>query len=322
MNHSPPRPLISAAANEERIGHMDLLQLKYFCEIAREEHITRAARNLNIAQPALSASLNRLEKELGISLFDRVGRNICLNSCGQAFYQYISPALLLIENGERAMEDFRAPETNTLMLGSINQSLLQEAILAYRKKYPDIRISQLTIDPQDAEQEMKRNYFDFLILPQRLSMPGVIQDTLVEERFMIAINREHPLASEKELSLEQLKDEPFICLPQGYSFRKFTDSICEKAGFKPHVVMECFHCQMLDLIAADAGIALVSESFQQKCLYSHMVKVIPIAGPPILRPLVVARSADRYLSKTAQNFLAFLKGYYTNNEIEPLCSHN
>ena len=95
---------------------MDLLQLKYFCEIAREEHITRAAKNLNIAQPALSASLNRLEKELGVSLFDRVGRNISLNSCGQAFYQHISPALLLIENGIRAMEDFRTSEKNSLTL--------------------------------------------------------------------------------------------------------------------------------------------------------------------------------------------------------------
>ena len=299
---------------------MDLLQLKYFCEIAREEHITRAAKNLNIAQPALSASLNRLEKELGVSLFDRVGRNISLNSCGQAFYQHISPALLLIENGIRAMEDFRTSEKNSLTLGSsVSQSLLQEALIAYRKQYPDIRISQLSVDPRDVEQEMKRNYYDFFILPNRLNLPGVIQEVLVEERFMVALN--HPLAGEQEISLEQLKDEPFLCLPQGYAFRTFTDSICEKAGFLPHVVTECYHCQMLDLIAADTGVALVSESFQKKCLYSHAVKVLPIAGPPILRPLIIARNSERYFSKTAQNFLAFLKGYYTNNQLEIGCDY-
>ena len=301
---------------------MDLLQLKYFCEIAREEHITRAAKNLNIAQPALSASLNRLEKELGVSLFDRVGRNISLNSCGQACYQHISPALLLIENGIRAMEDFRTSEKNSLTLGSsVSQSLLQEALIAYRKQYPDIRISQLSVDPRDVEHEMKRNYYDFFILPNRLNLPGVIQEVLVEERFMVALNRNHPLAGEQEISLEQLKDEPFICLPQGYAFRTFTDSICEKAGFLPHVVTECYHCQMLDLIAADTGVALVSESFQKKCLYSHAVKVLPIAGPPILRPLIIARNSERYFSKTAQNFLAFLKGYYTNNQLEIGCDY-
>ena len=63
---------------------MDLLQLKYFCAIVEEGHMTRAAARLSIAQPALSASLGRLEKELGVSLFDRVGRNICLNECGQS----------------------------------------------------------------------------------------------------------------------------------------------------------------------------------------------------------------------------------------------
>lgn len=293
---------------------MDLLQLKYFCEIAREEHITRAARKLNIAQPALSASLTRLEKELGVSLFDRVGRNVCLNDCGQTFFKYISPALLLIENGTNAMADFRSPDTNSLRLGSINHSLIQEAVLSYKHEYPDIQISQLTIDPQEAEQELRRNFFDFLILSQRLPLPNIIQETLTEERFMVALNRNHPLASEKEIYLSQLKDEPFICLPQGYSFRRFTDQICQDAGFTPHVVMECFHCQMLDLIAADTGLALVSESFQKKCLYSHNVKVLPIAGPAITRPLVIIRNPDRYLSKAAQNFLAFLKGFYLGDQ--------
>lgn len=293
---------------------MDLLQLKYFCEIAREEHITRAAANLNIAQPALSASLNRLEKELGVSLFDRVGRNICLNSCGQAFYRYISPALLLIENGVRAMDDFRAPEDNTLVLGSISQSLLQEAVLRYRGIYPSVRITQMTIEPQEIEIELKKNQFDFFIVPQKLSYPNLEQEVLAEERFMIAINRNHPLAGEKEIDLAQLKDEPFISLPKGYSFRTFTDSVCEKAGFTPNVVMECFHCQMLDLIAADTGVALVPESFQRKCLYSHMVKVIPIAGPPISRPLVIARNRERYLSKNAQTFLTFMREYFRSEE--------
>lgn len=70
---------------------MDLLQLKYFCAIVEEGHMTRAAARLSIAQPALSASLGRLEKELGVSLFDRVGRNIYLNECGQSFYAFVSP---------------------------------------------------------------------------------------------------------------------------------------------------------------------------------------------------------------------------------------
>ena len=290
---------------------MDLLQLKYFCEIAREEHITRAAKKLNIAQPALSASLNRLEKELGVSLFDRVGRNVCLNRCSQAFYEYISPALLLMENGVRAMEDFRSTEENALVLGAISQGPQQEAITAFRKQNPRVRVSQITIDPQDAEAELRRCYFDFLILPHSLSLPNMIQETLTEERFMIAMNRNHPFASEKELDISLLKEEPFISLPSGSSFRACTDSICEKAGFTPHVVAECFHCQMLDLIAADVGIALVTESFQRKCLYSHSVKVIPIAGPAITRPLVIVRNPERHFSLAAQSFLAFMKKYFS-----------
>ena len=132
----------------------------------------------------------------------------------------------------------------------MSQTYLQDAIMAFKRLHPDIRISQFTIEPENADRELNQNDFDFLLIPKYLERPDFIQEVLYEDRFALALNTSHPLAEQTEVRLADLKDESFISLPKGYAFRDFTDQICLSAGFTPGVAMECFHCQMLDLISA------------------------------------------------------------------------
>ena len=83
----------SAFGAGEEEQSMDLVQLKYFVAVAEAGHLTNAAKKLNVAQPALSVSLARLEKEVGVPLFDRVGRNISLNKFGEIYLEYAEQAL-------------------------------------------------------------------------------------------------------------------------------------------------------------------------------------------------------------------------------------
>ena len=124
------------------------------------------------------------------------------------------------------------------------------------------------------------------------------------------------MADRPEISLADLKDEPFISLPKGYSFRSFTEEICQAAGFTPNVAMECFHCRMLDLISAGLGVALVPEAFKKKCQYNHAVKVLPLSGPPVVRPMLVSCKKNRYMTKAARAFLEFLREYYATERVE------
>ena len=80
---------------------MDLVQLKYFVVVAEAGHLTNAAKKLNIAQPALSVSIARLEKEVGAPLFDRVGRNIYLNHCGEIFLERAQQALDIMSRAQQ-----------------------------------------------------------------------------------------------------------------------------------------------------------------------------------------------------------------------------
>ena len=76
---------------------MELQQLRYFDEVARTQHVTNSAKKLNVAQPALTQSIRRLERELGVTLFERVGRNVRLTACGDALQKRVAPLLAALD---------------------------------------------------------------------------------------------------------------------------------------------------------------------------------------------------------------------------------
>ena len=85
---------------------MDLLQLRYFIAVAETEHVTHAAESLNVAQPALTTTIKKLEKEIGFPLFERKGRGITLSKCGKYLYDYVAEAVKVIERAPGAVARF------------------------------------------------------------------------------------------------------------------------------------------------------------------------------------------------------------------------
>src|SRR5215813_15375912 len=93
---------------------MDLLQLHYFQTVARLEHVTRAAEELRVAQPALSKTIARLETELGVPLFDRRGRRVALNTCGRAFLRHVERLFMALEDGRQELADLASLTRGTV----------------------------------------------------------------------------------------------------------------------------------------------------------------------------------------------------------------
>ena len=108
---------------------MELLQLKYFSVAAAQEHITKAAEILHIAQPALTQSIKRLEEELGVKLFDRRGRNIVLNKTGQIFYKRITPILADLENIPDEIRELAGIFRRTIHMNVVAASALIQKLL-------------------------------------------------------------------------------------------------------------------------------------------------------------------------------------------------
>ena len=112
---------------------MDLLQLRYFLVVARREHISKAAEELYIAQPSLSRTIRRLEKEIGVPLFDRRGKSIRLNQFGQAFLEYVEQQFRLLEEGQHKVREMAGLEQGDISLAAA--SLLWLPDLVHRPKW-------------------------------------------------------------------------------------------------------------------------------------------------------------------------------------------
>lgn len=142
---------------------MELLQLQYFLTVARLEHVTEAARSLHVTQSSLSKTIQRLEEDLGVPLFDRTGRKLRLNEFGSRFLHRAERALFELEQGKQELSDFSSPEYGTLELAVTTASTLPNILREFRKKRPYIHFHVQMLTTQEMVTLLHRGEVDFCL---------------------------------------------------------------------------------------------------------------------------------------------------------------
>ena len=117
---------------------MEINQLRYFRTVAEEEHISRAAEKLNISQPALSTTIRRLENDLGVELFDHVGRTIKLNENGKILLERANRILMLIDDTENILQELARQEKKMISLAVTSPQFI-EGVDMFIKEHPDFK---------------------------------------------------------------------------------------------------------------------------------------------------------------------------------------
>ena len=295
---------------------MDITHLRYFQAAARTQNFTKAAEQMHISQPAFSASLSKLEKELGAPLFDRVGRRIQLNECGRAYIKYVDQALQSLEEGGRIVAEAGRGRKHRFSLGTVSVPVVQELLSDFRVACPDVAVRRYEILSQDVESELSdREGGSDIVVTAAL---GPLSDgpgcrVIKREPLFAALYRAHPLAGRSEVFLSELSGERFISLPEGYSFREITEQLCRRAGFEVDIVHECFHCQLLGCISDEIGVALVTEdTVKQERMRrgSSDIVFLSLRDENAFRSVALRWDPGRVLPEAARQFLEFAANYY------------
>ncbi|MEG2869836.1 MAG: LysR family transcriptional regulator [Paraclostridium sp.] len=287
---------------------MELLHLKYFQTVAKTEHMTNAAKQLNIVQPALSRTIISLEKELGVELFDRTGKSIKLNSNGQLFLKTVDQTISVLENGIKELFDINdksQQEIKLLVLAGSNT--LCNLILNFRKLYPNITFKL----HQHPSCELDYSDFDFCISStlDKVTNPNYIN--LIEEELFIGIPSNHPLAINDSIFLSEVSNEDFIGFQSDKPFRKISNSLCQYAGFSPNIVFESDVPSIVrQLIIAGLGISFIPEISWDICS-DESIKLLKIIDPICKRYLNLSWHPDNYMNKYAKIFREFAVNYYS-----------
>lgn len=289
---------------------MELLQLRYFCALARNQHLTRTAEELMISPPSLSATIAKLEQDLGVTLFDRRGRSIRLNRFGEAFYSHAALVLEELENARQELIDLGREERYTVHVGIGSLPIWKTALDRFQEQHPNILVDYFFLSPFDLERLGADARLDFYLGVSRDISADKFQvlEVWKPETPMVVISRRHPLATAHSLKLSQLRDEAFLSLGKSNpSAHKYILDMCSAAGFTPRKIVECDYFFRLKMILDNRGVALTSD-LGARYVYSDpsQVKSIPITDPIITRTQAIVWRKGHYLSKGALSFRDFL----------------
>lgn len=195
---------------------MDLRHLKYFIAVAEERHFGRAAQRLNIVQPALSMQIKALEAELGGPLLIRTSRSVALTEAGKLLQVEAVRTLEQLEATRLAVGRSIRGETGRVRLGFAGNAVfsgrLMQDIRAFRKDYPDAELICQELPPQLQKEAIEKGTLDIGYMPDFYPEhdPALKYESIGEWERVVVMSSEHPLAVEKNLTIEMLSHQPLI----------------------------------------------------------------------------------------------------------------
>ncbi|MGM7722316.1 LysR family transcriptional regulator [Metabacillus sp. Hm71] len=293
---------------------MEIRQIRYFMEVAMREHVTDAADALHVAQSSVSRQIFNLESELGVDLFIREGRRVKLTPIGKIFLERMQHAMNVIDDARREVEEYLDPEKGTIRIAypiSLAAHTMPTVIYAFRMRYPDAKFQLKQALYRDIIDGVIKGDFNLaLIGPLPMEEKKIDRKILFTEHIVALLPIHHPLAKRSSIKLRELKDDPFVLLPEGFVFRDIVVNACNELGFSPHVAFEGDDIDALKgLVSAGLGVALMPEVTLVEAIPRSTVK-IPLTEPNVTRTVGVITPIHRSLLPTEKLFYDFLNEFF------------
>lgn len=247
---------------------MDFDQIRFFCHVAKLEHVSRAAEELNISQPALSSALRRLEEELGVSLFDRQGRRIHLNEYGTAFLPKAIDLLKTLEIARTELHNIK--QNNDYTLNLIGPELysypgLMEQIYQI---LPDLNLRiHGRYSPSLVNAKIQTGELDLFIASRPDTISGFNSCLLRDYEMFMLVSIGHPLIGKSKLKLSDFRDALFVAKNKNYGSRFCLDTFCAQAGFVPRIAFTADNnSDIVGAVSSGSCVALLSVCAQMGTL--------------------------------------------------------
>jgi len=282
---------------------MELLQLRYFLTVAKLESITKAANHHHIPQPAMSQTITRLEKELGgVKLFDRQNNRIYLNENGRRFYEHVQRALFELENGVQALESRQERVTGGIRLLALEgRRFCFDCVSHFAEQYPHVNFSI----SHDYSGDQAADY-DLCISTVQSYQHMQGYAPLIQERIVLAVHEEHPLARQKSVRLSEMRGEKFITMSPRSTLYAITYEQCRSAGFEPQVPFICDDPYYVrKYVSENMGVSL-APSISWAGRFRDNTRLIPVDDPPIVMTSYLIWDDRRYLSPAVRHFRDYL----------------
>ena len=289
--------------------HFTLQQLKLFEAVSRNASYTRAAEELHLTQPAVFIQIKRLEAQVGLSLFEVVGKKIFSTVAGKTMYQASCDILERVEELKNSVEMLKGEVKGPLQLAVISTSkyFMPHLLGMFLSQYPDVEPKLAFTNRAKVIQRLHNNEDDFVVMGQIPEDEHLETHPFLENILVLIAHPEHPLAKKKKLTLEDIVGERFLMREEGSGTRLVLDRLLDAKGLKIEPYMELGSSEAIKQgVMAGLGLAMLSFHSLQLEMAAHKLVVLDIEDFPVRRRWFAVHLKGRKLSLVARTFLDYI----------------
>jgi LysR family transcriptional regulator, cyn operon transcriptional activator len=288
---------------------MDIRQLRHFVAVAKLGSFTAAAKELNIAQPALSISIKKFEHQLGVMLFKRDDRKVTVTHEGAVLHEHALRILQQINDAQLAIEEIKGLVKGEVRLGTpsmMGSYFFPNIVMAFKSKFPHLKMTVIEAGTQSVRKMLLAGELDIGVIHNHDVPVDLEVDHLITSQMVAVVGRQHELASRETLNFEQFFAHDLVMFKPGYFHREFIDDVCKKYQLRANI---SFETNLLPMI-----LSIVKHEFAITALLELVtdnepdVKAIPFA-PKVHLDLALAWRKEGYLSHADRTFIEFVKKY-------------
>lgn len=302
---------------------MTFEQLSYADAVAREKSLSKAAERLFISQSALTKSLNRLEEELGIKLFDRNVVPVQLTFAGECYLEKARQILSIQSSMTRELEEimsFRKGRVRVGMGPGRNEFWTPHILPAFTKAYPDVEVQIVLGGSKFLEQELLNGHLDISFQYLPVLSEDLSYTMITEERLLLAVPLDHPVLDGKELpdnSLlhplllppDSLNGRTFLFAPEGHGITQCTRQIFARYHICPGQIRRYTNCDLIYALACEGmGLSFIPDTCALYPAYYKKPVFCTVDNPPFTMNLVAAYKKHEGISPLAKKFLEITCG--------------
>ncbi len=305
---------------------MDSGQVDAFVRVARAGKLGPVAADLFLTQPALTARLQRLEREVGGPLFSRSRRGMRLTPAGRAFLPYAERVLETMGEGARLVGDLTAAGGGALAIGAppaISTYLLPGLLRALTERNPAVELSVRGGHSDEVLEMVLRDEVQIGLI-RELVHPELVTERIFEDELVLVCARDHRLAQRGSVTIAQVAEERLVLFDRRSSFADITLTLFQRARLQPRAFLEMDNSEAAaKMVAEGLGVALLPRTAIADSLAERtLVELHLIDTPQMRRPVAAVYRSDSPLSATALAFLELARGVAGEADIlgpDPKC---
>jgi DNA-binding transcriptional LysR family regulator len=286
-----------------------LRQLKVFESVARHLSFSRAAEELHLTQPAVSAQVRKLEDHAGVPLFEQLGKKVYLTAAGQHLLDSVREILARVREAEDALDGFKGVEGGRLNIAVISAGdyFFPSLLVEFARRHSGISLNFGVYNREELLQELAHNATDLAIMVRPPTDTEMVAEPFAPHPYVVVARPDHPLASERNIPLSRVLHEPFVVRERGSdTWNSMEDAFGDRLG-EMNILMQIKSTETIkQAVMAGMGLGFLSAHTLSRELHAGALTILDVRGLPLMLNWYVVHRRGKQLPAVARAFRQFL----------------